>query len=207
MKKIIFLSIILISIGLAVDMTGKFGMGIGTTRFGDLLKPTLFSLRIGLMPELVLEPWLDISQIKFTVKYPKTDTLEKREYDTIFTNKGIGLEALYAWKSEKKTNLYGILGICLGRMEIKYVSRVKEEKTTASTPINYWAIPLGIGGEYFLNDHFSINLNMKIGFMKTSSKNKSSQEEEATEKVLKEYSLFGYSISTNLFTILFNFYF
>lgn len=207
MKKISLIFIILISLSFAVDMSGKFGMGIGTTRFGDLLKPSLFSLRIGLLPELVLEPYLDISQIRFTVKYPKTDTLEKREYDTIFTNKGIGLEALYAWKSEKRTNLYGILGIYLGRIETKYVSKVKEEKATKSTPIDYWAIPLGIGGEYFFNDHFSINLNMKFGFMKASSKNKLSQEPEATEKVLDEYTLFGYSISTNLFTLLFNFYF
>ncbi|MEO0097781.1 MAG: hypothetical protein ABIK78_06780 [candidate division WOR-3 bacterium] len=205
MKKIIFFFIILFSISLAVDMSGKFGMGIGTKGFGDLLKPTLFSLRIGLLPELVLEPWLDISSLKFTVKYPKTEELEEREYDTSFTNKGIGLEGLYALKSEKKTNLYGILGIYLGRIEIKYESKTKEEKTSNFAFINYWGIPLGIGGEYFLNNHFSVNLNMKIGFMKASGKNKLSVE--ATEKLLKEYSIFGYNISTNLFTVLFNFYF
>ncbi|MEO0091043.1 MAG: hypothetical protein ABIK77_06695 [candidate division WOR-3 bacterium] len=205
MKKIIILFILLLSISFAVDMAGKVGMGIGTKRFGDLLKPTIFSLRIGVLSELVLEPWLDISSLKFTVNYPKTEELEEREYDTSFTNKGIGLEGLYALKSEKKTNLYGILGIYLGRIEIKYESKTKEEKTSNFAFINYWGIPLGIGGEYFLNNHFSVNLNMKIGFMKASGKNKLSVE--ATEKLLKEYSIFGYNISTNLFTVLFNFYF
>ncbi|MEO0087382.1 MAG: hypothetical protein ABIK90_04830 [candidate division WOR-3 bacterium] len=205
MKKIIILCILLLSISFAVDMAGKVGMGIGTKRFGDLLKPTIFSLRIGVLSELVLEPWLDISSLKFTVNYPKTEELEEREYDTSFTNKGIGLEGLYALKSEKKTNLYGILGIYLGRIEIKYESKTKEEKTSNFAFINYWGIPLGIGGEYFLNNHFSVNLNMKIGFMKASGKNKLSVE--ATEKLLKEYSIFGYNISTNLFTVLFNFYF
>ncbi len=205
MKKIIILFILLLSISFAFDMAGKIGMGIGTERFGDLLKPSLFSLRIGLLPELVLEPYLDISSLKLTVKYPKSGEVEEKEFDTIFTNKGIGLEVFYALKSEKKTNLYGILGLSLGRLEIKYETKIKEEKTTYFIPINYWRLPFGVGGEYFLNEHFSINLNMKMGLMKSCGKDKIS--EEATEKLLSEYSLFGYAITTNLFTILFNFYF
>lgn len=207
MKKLLPLLLILtLSTVFAVDMSGKIGFGIGTSRFGDLLKPSLFAMRVGISPKILLEPWLDISQAALKIKVPMTEWSEETEQEFSLQNKGLGAQIQFALRSNEKSNLYGIGGATFGMAELKNVTKYGEYKYTVSLPGTYFVIPLGLGGEYFIiDDHFSVNINAKFGFAKISGKLKTAAE--AVEAVLAEYNVPAFSIGNSLFDIYFVWYF
>lgn len=171
----------------AVDMKGKFGMGIGTTRFGDLLKPSLFAMRYGLSDKIVIEPWLDITDANITLTIPPEttywDTTPEIKIGAAIKNKGIGVRGYFTLRNMPKSNLYGIAGFTFGMLEPQIFTKVEQQsyKATASVPVTYFSIPLGVGGEYFLvSDHLSININATFGYGKISGKTKTKSESSGT---------------------------
>lgn len=136
MKKFIPLFLILfISTALAVDMKGKIGMGAGWTVNSEIFAPNAVITKYGLDENLVLEPSL-------TFSYDKNG-----EGNYLFDLK---LLFAYALMAHEKTNLYAKAGIFFGML--------KTPKTTS------FGIPLGLGLEHFISDHFAVDINHVMGF-------------------------------------------
>uniref|UniRef100_A0A7C6AA19 Outer membrane protein beta-barrel domain-containing protein n=1 Tax=candidate division WOR-3 bacterium TaxID=2052148 RepID=A0A7C6AA19_UNCW3 len=139
MKKLIPLFLMLvISTALAVDMKGKIGMGVGWTVNSEIFAPNAVITKYGLGENLVLEPSL-------TFSYNKNG-----EGSYLFDLK---LLFAYALMAHEKTNLYAKAGISFGM-----------QKTPKMTS---FGIPLGLGLEHFLSDHFAVDVNHVMGFAYT----------------------------------------
>lgn len=136
MKRLIPLVLILIiSTALAVDMKGKIGMGAGWTVNSEIFAPNAVITKYGLGENLVLEPSL-------TFFYYKNG-----EGNYLFD---LRLLFAYALMAHEKTNLYAKAGISFGM-----------QKTPKMTS---FGIPLGLGLEHFLSDHFSVDIGHVMGF-------------------------------------------
>jgi hypothetical protein len=135
MKKLFPLFLILaLSTVFAVDMSGKIGMGAGWT-LGSGFAPNTAITKFGLGEKLVLEP-------SFTFSYMKNGE-GTYHFD---------LQALFAYAlmAHEKTNFYAKAGISFGTQ--------KEPKMTS------FGIPLGLGLEHFISDHFAVDVNHVMGF-------------------------------------------
>lgn len=136
MKKLIPLFLILaVSMVFAVDMSGKMGVGVGWMVGSDAFAPNVVILKKALGEKLVLEPVLNFW-------YTKNGD----------ANYNFDLQALFAFAimAHEKTNFYAKAGISFGMM--------KTPKTTS------FGIPLGLGLEHFISEHFSVDLNHVMGF-------------------------------------------
>ncbi|MDH5683924.1 MAG: outer membrane beta-barrel protein [candidate division WOR-3 bacterium] len=139
MKKLLPLFLIFaLSTVFAVDMSGKLGMGIGWT-VGSSGIPDAAITKFALGEKLVLEPALLFS---FT-SMSNDESESNYEFN-------LNLLLAYALMAHEKTNFYAKAGISFG-ME-------KEPKMTS------FGIPLGLGLEYFVSDHFAVDLNHVMGF-------------------------------------------
>lgn len=135
MKKLLPLFLIFaLSTVFAVDMSGKLGMGIGWT-VGSSGIPDAAITKFALGEKLVLEPTL-------TFDYESNDE-KNHELD-------LNLLLAYALMAHERTNFYAKAGISFGL--------VKEPKMTS------FGIPLGLGLEYFVNEHFAVDINHVMGF-------------------------------------------
>ena len=190
----------------AVDMKGKFGMGVGISKFGNLLQPSLFAMRYGLGEKLQIEPKLDVSSkaLKLTVPdYSGTDDLTA---ELAFSNMAIGLEGLFTLRGTEKTNLYGIVGVHYGMPKLTGTVKVGTSESQVNVPINYFMVPLGIGGEHFLyQDIFSININTRFGFATVSGDLK--VKSGGTETTLGNLKYSDLNIGNTMFNLYFVWYF
>lgn len=135
MKKLFPLFLILaLSIGFAVDMSGKIGMGAGWTVNSTIFAPNAVITKFALGEKLVLEPAL-------TFWYTKNG-----DGDYMFD-----IHALFAYAlmAHAKTNFYAKAGVSFGMM--------KDEMTS-------FGVPLGLGLEHFISDHFAVDINHMMGF-------------------------------------------
>ncbi len=136
MKKLFPLFLILaLSTVLAVDMKGKIGMGAGWTVNSEIFAPNAVITKYGMGENLVLEPSL-------TFVYDKNG--EGSYY--------FDLRALFAYAlmAHEKTNFYAKAGIFFGIQ--------KTPKLTS------FGIPLGLGLEHFISDHFAVDISHIMGF-------------------------------------------
>ncbi len=184
----------------AVSIKGKIGLGCGTTRFGNLLEPSLFATRYGISEKILIEPWLDISKVSFKVSYP--GEFDEFESKLSFQNTGFGLQTLYAFRSGEKSNLYGIGGVTFGTIKLKSETKYDIDQYTLTSPITYLVIPLGIGGEHFLiNEYLSVNINAKFGYAISSG------ELRTADEILANYDISLFNLGNSLFTLYFMWYF
>lgn len=206
-KTLLIVFLFVVTTAFAVDMKGKIGLGTGTTRFGDILKPSLFAMRFGISEKMLIEPWFDISSVSGKITIPKDVTGgEEAEEKLSLQNKGLGLQTFYVLRGNEKSNLYGIGGFLFGMAELKSETKYGDDKYTATTPLTYFAIPLGIGGERFLiDDCLSVNINAKCGFAKIWGKAKTI--DNATEKTWAEYDVPMFNFGNSLFSLYFMWYF
>lgn len=127
--------IIALSTVLAVDMSDKIGMGAGWTVNSSIFAPNAVITKYGIGENLVLEPSL-------TFSYEKNgEGSYNFDLRTLFA---------YALKAHEKTNFYAKAGISF-----------MIEKTPKLTG---FGIPLGLGLEHFLSDHFAVDINHTMGF-------------------------------------------
>ena len=208
MKKILIVMFVLIvaSCMYAVDMKGKFGMGVGVSRSEDLLKPSLFAMRFGVSEKLQIEPRLDVSNKAIKLTIPEDIAGEDVTAELSYKNMALGLEGLYTLRGREKTNLYGILGFHYGMPKLTGKIIMGDDEAEVSIPISYIVVPLGIGGEHFLvEDVFSININTRFGFYKISGDLKA--KVNGTETTLGNLSYSDLSIGNTMFNLYFMWYF
>jgi len=137
MKKLLPLFLILaLSMVLAVDMKDKIGMGAGWTVNSTIFAPNAVITKYGLGEKLVLEPSLYFS-------YAKNGSSAM--------NFDLHLLFAFALMAHEKTNFYAKAGIMFGTTNV-------EPKVTS------FGIPLGLGLEHFISDHFAVDLNHVMGF-------------------------------------------
>ncbi len=150
MKKLIpLLLILLISTALAVDMKGKIGMGVGWNSGipGGGVFPNTAVTKLGLGERMILEPVFGFTLIS-------ESSGGSSEQTTHFF-----LMALfdYTFLSHEKTNIYGKAGLKFGFYNPPF-----------GISTNEFGLPVGVGLEHFVSEHFSIDLNTISGLTFTS---------------------------------------
>ncbi len=136
----------------AVSMNGKFGMGVGWTSAG--LAPSYAVTKIGLGERLALEPTLRISTGSVTYG-DSGGSGSSNSYD--FGATAIFAHALMA---HEKTNVYAKAGFGFD------VSRVSSSSSLHASVV----VPFGFGLEHFVSEHFSVDLNARMGVQFNVSK-------------------------------------
>lgn len=129
----------IVSTVLAVDMKGKFGMGVGWSAGSAKFTPDYAITKFGIGEKLVLEPMLYFG---FTSLSNGAST-SSYEVD-------LNMLLAFALMAHEKTNVYAKAGINFGL--------VKEPK------VMHFGIPMGLGLEHFVSDHFAVDLNAGMGF-------------------------------------------
>ena len=135
------LLVLTLSTAFAVDMRGKFGMGAGWTTGQDGFAPSYALTKIGLTQRLVMEPTLNVAVSSLSNAGSDTDY----RFD-------IGVLFAYAVLAHSKTNVYAKAG--LGFFQEK--GHPWEEYTGI-------LVPLGLGLEHFVSEHFAVDLNARMG--------------------------------------------
>jgi len=152
MKKLFPLFLILaVSMVFAVDMKDKMGIGVGWMVGSETFAPNVVILKKALGEKLVLEPVLNFWYTK------NGDANYNFDLQVLFA---------YAIKAHEKTNFYAKAGISFGMM--------KTPKITS------FGIPLGLGLEHFISEHFSVDLNHVMGFGYTKYDDDDSNEMKFT---------------------------
>lgn len=145
MKKLFPLFLILtLSIVFAVDMSGKFGMGVGWTVGSEGFGPHYATTKFGLGEKLVLEPTLHFSYTSYS-----SEGVDDYEY-----NLDLAVLFAYALMAQEKTNLYGKAGIGFG---------LSVPTMDGGISTTFFGIPLRLGFEHFMSEHFAVDLNAKMG--------------------------------------------
>ncbi len=149
MKRIfpLLLVLSLFSTVFAVDLKGKIGLGTGwvipppVDEYGysvSLLTPTLIATKVGIASRLAIEPTFQFTSIS------------NDEKASLFTLCGL---VNYLFLGHKKTNIYLKGGFAF---------------TTASvggtTVFSQFGLPIGVGLEHWVSEHFSIELSPIGGF-------------------------------------------
>ncbi len=157
MKRFFPLYLILVfSTVFAVDMSEKIGMGVGWNSGipGMGVFPNIGITKVGLSEQMALEPVIGFTTVSDKYSYNGTD------YTYTTTNFFFMLLVDYAFYAHEKTNVYGKIGGKYGSLTTKY----GESSSTTSE----FGVPLGIGLEHFVSEHFAVDLNTIMGITLTS---------------------------------------
>jgi len=173
MKKILLVAALAISLGVAVDLDGRIGMGLGwspsQTDVGGILLPVtdIAVTRIGLGPKLSVEPIF-----QFT-------TSDMEGIDMYFKLYCLGN---YVFKSHSKTNVYlkGGLGFSL------------LDETGGGDALVTFGVPFGFGLEYFCGEHWSVNFASLSGLQIASQGGTQTEIKFGNDKPFAFYFLFYY---------------
>lgn len=167
---IVALAAVIGSSAYAVDMGGKIGFGVGPVpQLTSILQPCYFSMRVGVINPLVVEPWfLYYSNAKDVVidPVPSSDTTK-----TTVSNLGLGVRTLFAILAKEKSNLYATFGFGFNMPKV-IVDDYSDgpSKHTTTTSEMYYIVFLGLELEHFLTNNFSIAISTEGGFSGGSSK-------------------------------------
>ncbi len=182
MGNLLFVSVLLLA-------NPKVGFGIGQTLGENLLKPSLFTMRIGIGESFIIAPEVDIN---YSSQEAKVDSL-KDSYFTFDAESNFH----YAFSKTKKTGFYGIFG--LGTKIYKELSEWYEKEFTADSIIVYkikettnrtsYGINLGLGIEQFITK----NLSFSISSLSNITMNNEKREKERKEEKETIYKSSGYS--------------
>jgi hypothetical protein len=146
-----FLFLSLLSTAFAVDLKGRIGFGAGWTipsptdeyGFGlGLLSPTLVMTKIGLAPRIAIEPTFQIMSVS------------NDEKASAFILQGL---FDYVLLEHEKTNIAPKVGFSFATAS-----------AGGSTILSGFGIPLGIGLEHWISEHFAIDLTTMSGFFSQS---------------------------------------
>ncbi len=171
MKKILLVAVLAISLGMAVDLSGRIGMGLGwspsQTTIGTIPLPItdIAVTRIGLGPKLSVEPIF-----QFT-------TSDVEGIDLYFKLYCMGN---YVFKSHSKTNVY-----LKGGLGFSVLNATGGDLTTIG-------VPLGFGLEYFCGEHWSVNFASLSGFQLYSNGGSETEIKFGNDKPFAFYFLFYY---------------
>jgi len=181
MKRIVLVLALLFAVQTvwAADMSNKVGFGIGQAiPGGELLSPSYFTMRVGLMPGMVLAPELFLLMVS---EDSKVDTVKTSQ-----SNIGLGIGVLFRVLGTNTTNLYGIggFGFEMDKATTEDYSEGNPSKLTSSQ--SAFGLDLGLGLEHFVTNTLAVNLNTLSGLSKYSSKTE--QEVGPTTTTLVERS-------------------
>jgi hypothetical protein len=144
MKRLMVLYLIVaLSIAFAVDMRHRFGMGVGWTTGQSGLAPIDALMKYGLNERVVLEPTLNLT----TTSYGDGRNTYNFNVAAVFA---------YVVAAHVKTNVYAKAGLGVA------TQMPDNEEYTSSL-----LVPLGLGLEHFVSDHFSVDLNARMGLSYT----------------------------------------
>lgn len=145
MRKFLLVIIVFVSISVSArSMEGSFGMGIGWSNGSSLLNPNTYVTKIGISPNLALEPELYLNAVRGTS-------------GNVYTEYGLSLLLDYIMKEHEKTNVYFKGGLSL----------IVDNPPT-SDAITVFSFAFGFGIEHFLSEYFSIDLSALSSYAVTS---------------------------------------
>lgn len=195
---IVATALIIGSTAYAVDMGGKIGFGVGPVPGSSILEPSFFSMRVGIINPLVVEPWFlyysDVSDDKY-------DTLK-----TTNTDIGVGVRALFAFLSKDKSNLYATFGFGVE------IPKTVVEDYSVGTPAELttsemgYSVYLGLSLEHFVTPNFSVAISSEGGFSGFSSTTENTAGTTVAEDAYTTIFIGnGYGFMSN-FGLMFNWY-
>jgi hypothetical protein len=133
-----------LSTAFGVDMRHRFGMGVAWTTGQSGLAPIDGLMKYGLSEWIVLEPTLHLTT---TTTY----TDGRSTYDL-----SVAAVLAYVVRANARTNVYAKAGL-------GFASRMPDNEEYTSSLL----VPLGLGLEHFVSDHFSVDLDARMGLVST----------------------------------------
>jgi len=168
----------------AVDMGGRIGFGVGPYPGGSIWEPAYFSMRIGIMEPLVIEP----SIVYYSdVTDDKIDSIK-----TTISNMGVGVRGLFPFLKGETANLYGTFGFGFDMPKTigDYYSTGGANMTTSGIA---YSVFFGLALERFINENFSVCISSESSYSGSSSKTevKSGTTTTTTDETTATELLFG----------------
>jgi len=173
MKKILLVVALAFSVGVAVDLDGRIGMGLGwspsQTDIGGILLPVtdIAVTRIGLGPKLSVEP-----VFQFTMS----------DFEGVDMHFRLYCLANMLFKGHEKTNVYLKGGLGFGMTDY----------TGGGDALIEVAVPFGFGLEYFCGEHWSVNFSSLSGLVLQSQGESEVEIKLGNDKPFAFFFLFYY---------------
>lgn len=173
MKKILLVVALALSLGAAVDLDGRIGMGLGWSpsreNVGEFVLPVtdIAVTRIGLGPKLSVEPIFQFTMSDFD------------QIDMYFKLYCLGN---ILFKGHEKTNIYLKGGLGFSMLD-------QEGGGDALVTIG---LPFGFGLEYFCGKHWSVNFASLSGLQIASQGDSQVEIKLGNDKPFSFYFLFYY---------------